>query len=563
MTTYSFLRRVLRLAVIALAAGVLAAGPALLPAVRLQASTSAAADPAAPASPAAGAGLIADEGVIAYVKHSTGDIYLINSDGSNNRLLWTNPQPTDIPIDLEWRHDGLELAFSSRHESTCSFYDSDIYAIRSDGTGLRRVTNAPTCAELAPLPKGGLTVVVTNYTGDPSASVYVAGTPGIKKATSGTVTFDNVADFGPDIVQPAVGIVGLDRVRPYAPFADVIEGQTLPGGIVTIQESTKIRSFGAGSLSWKADNTKIAYVWGVCLEIDNIAANPGYGRQGNALPVVTGTFPCIVDWNPTPAGKEEYLYYSSIVSDETYGIYRYTPTGPPGGTRLIDPSFWEYGIHGLAWLPDGSGFLWSQRFMASWDFKTCGGDPYGSCTNIFRYDLATGHVTQLSDFSDQLIHGLSVSSDGQSIIFERWTDPDLDVGSDLWVMNADGSNPHRFLRDAARPSWFGPGGNPVAMAPLVTIDMDPIGIYLNWDDLEINVGGYKVRYSEKPYFQVGDAGVTTIDLEPGTEGWVHHDAAGDPAHNYYYFVQGVGAGGATSGPSNRTGGFNFGLTPGS
>ena len=148
----------------------------------------------------------------------------------------------------------------------------------------------------------------------------------------------------------------------------------------------------------------------------------------------------------------------------------------------------------------------------------------------------------MTNFSDKLTQLVSVSSDGQSIIFERWTDPDLDVGSDLWVMNADGSNPHLFLQDAARPSWFGPGGNPLAMAPLVTIDMDPIGIYVNWDDLEINVGGYKVRYSEKPYFQVGDAGVTTIDLEPGTEGWVHHDAAGDPAHNYYYFVQGVGAG---------------------
>ena len=108
----------------------------------------------APASPAADAGLTADEGVIAYVKRSTGDIHVISPDGTNDRLLWTNPDPDHTPIHLAWRPDGRELAFSSQHEWTCSFYDSDVYAIRSDGTGYRRITNAPACAELAGLPKG-------------------------------------------------------------------------------------------------------------------------------------------------------------------------------------------------------------------------------------------------------------------------------------------------------------------------------------------------------------------------------------------------------------------------
>ena len=141
-----------------------------IPPQQLQAST-----PAAPASPAA------DAGVIAYVKRSTGDIHVISPDGKNDRVLWTNPDPDHTPIDLAWRPDGLELAFSSQHEWTCSLYDGDVYAIRFDGTGYRRITNAPACAELAGLPKGSVTVEVQDLFG--TSFVYVAGAPGLKKAS--------------------------------------------------------------------------------------------------------------------------------------------------------------------------------------------------------------------------------------------------------------------------------------------------------------------------------------------------------------------------------------------
>ncbi len=66
-----------------------------------------------------------------------------------------------------------------QHEETCSWYQSDVYAIGYDGTGYRRVTNAPACAVLATLPKGSVTVDVANYTSS-LVWVYVAGAPGIK-----------------------------------------------------------------------------------------------------------------------------------------------------------------------------------------------------------------------------------------------------------------------------------------------------------------------------------------------------------------------------------------------
>ena len=75
----------------------------------------------------------------------------------------------------------------------CSLYDGDVYAIRFDGTGYRRITNAPACAELAGLPKGSVS-------GGPdlfgTSFVYVAGVPGAKKASL-NMTFDNVAGFRP------------------------------------------------------------------------------------------------------------------------------------------------------------------------------------------------------------------------------------------------------------------------------------------------------------------------------------------------------------------------------
>lgn len=87
-------------------------------------------------------------------------------------------------------------------------------------------------------------------------------------------------------------------------------------------------------------------------------------------------------------------------------------------------------------------------------------------------------------------------------------------------------------------------------------------VYLGWSADPINTGGFKVHYSEKPYFQVGDAGVTTDELDAGEWSWADPKGASDPAHNHYYLMQGVGAADLASDPSNRTGVFTFSLTRG-
>ncbi len=162
MAAHSLVSRVLRLAGMVLLAGVLLTGSVLLPATPLQASSSAPSLAGAPVS-AVRSARVEDQGVIAYVRRAPHEIRLIQPDGTNDRSLWVSPNPDskDGIVSLAWRPGGSQLAFSSDHEDACSWYDSDVYSINANGSGLRRVTNGPDCARLASYPQGAVTVNVT------------------------------------------------------------------------------------------------------------------------------------------------------------------------------------------------------------------------------------------------------------------------------------------------------------------------------------------------------------------------------------------------------------------
>jgi hypothetical protein len=117
-----------------------------------------------------------EAGTIAYVRATQGNkrsfdvIRLVEADGSNDRLLYALPDPDFHGVySLDWRPDGQELAFASNQEGHCSFYDSDVFAIRPDASGLRRLTNAPACGALAAYPQGTVTVGVVNNSFQPVA----------------------------------------------------------------------------------------------------------------------------------------------------------------------------------------------------------------------------------------------------------------------------------------------------------------------------------------------------------------------------------------------------------
>jgi PKD repeat protein len=391
----------------------------------------------------------AQAGVIAYVERSTYDIRVIAPDGSGDQVLWNAPQPLSPwpAFDLAWRPDGGELAFSSQHEEACSWFQSDVYAIRYNGTGYRRVTNSPACAELAALPKGSVTVNVTKLTSD-FVQVYVAGAPGLQTVlASGTMTFDSVADFGPGVSQPAIGISGLYRVIASPPLADVLPGETVPGGELIIAQASGIRFFGTGKVSWKADGSALAYGMRTCADISQIPAIPPYGSIGEQLPVVEEAAPCQVAWGSTAATEDQYLYYSilSPMVDNIDGIYLNTVGDTSGGTKLVDiytddaQAVWD-----IEWLPDASGFLFTVRY---WDDNL-----FDFATNLFEYTFDPPGLTQLTDLGDDSARAFSISPDGQYIVLERTAD-EFDSTSSLWIMGVDGSGLHMLVADAGRPAW--------------------------------------------------------------------------------------------------------------
>jgi Tol biopolymer transport system component len=105
----------------------------------------------------------------------------------------------------------------------------------------------------------------------------------------------------------------------------------------------------------------------------------------------------------------------------------------------------EY-IHDIEWLPDASGFLFTRFYV-----------ELGYFSDIYEYNLTTQSITQLTptlsdESGDGGARGLSISPDGQQIVFERAVYLS-DTPSSLWIMNRDGSNMHKLADDGGRPAW--------------------------------------------------------------------------------------------------------------
>lgn len=386
-------------------------------------------------------------GAIAYVR-GTAEIRLIEADGANDRSLWMAPagdliRPHTIK-GLDWRPDAGELAFASDHERSSSIFEQDIYTIRPDGSNLRKLTNGPVHEALTSYPKGSVTITVLNYAGAGPYLIYLAGATepqSVTAAGSQTLTFQNVADFGPGLLQGAVAIFGLDRWYPGSAVAtDVQPGQTVHGGTLTIV-GAGTRYFGAFLPSWRSDGSKVGFMRG-CGAIKQVSANPSPGSLGDdaTKPNVLGVT-CFGDWAPV-ASRANQVLYSEYFLDET--IYLTTEGSTDKGEALVVMQRGD-ALFDLQWLPDGSGFL----YVVGTDFSSTVGT--WQTANIYVYDFSTRRSVKKTDFSGALAITASVSPDRQWIAFGRADT--LGGQADLWVMSYGGGEPRLLVRDGHSPAW--------------------------------------------------------------------------------------------------------------
>lgn len=390
-------------------------------------------------------------GTIAYVRNGT-EIRLIEADGSNDRRLWTHPNAKkELGIyDVEWRPDGKEIAFSSGHAAVYSLYHADLYAIRPDGTGFRKLTNPPDRGEFARYPKGSVSVTFRNdqpsYLQSQASYgvfiVYVAGADEPQQITlppgsTKTVVFRNVADFG-NMTQAVVAMWG--NYRWFTPGLDVKAGRLSKAPAFSIT-GDGVELLGAFRPVWRSDGSRVSYRSGVCT-LNSTPVNPTPGEYV-FNPLFAGQGPlgtCVWDWGPTAATANQILYTENASGDSS--VFRINDGGKHPGEKLTQYSDIQYQLlFDLQWLPDGSGFVYANQTLMR------------DSANLFRYDFGPRKTTQITKLRNEFAGNFSISPDGKAIVFERARSLDEDRVTDLWIVPINGGNPRLLVSNGSSPSW--------------------------------------------------------------------------------------------------------------
>jgi hypothetical protein len=202
-----------------------------------------------------------------------------------------------------------------------------------------------------------------------------------------------------------------------------------------------IEYFGAYRPVWRQDGSRISYRSGACT-LNSVPINPTPGEYVYN-PLFSGKIPlgtCVWDWGPTPATANQLLYSENASGDSS--IYRITEGGKHPGEKLTQYINIEYQLlFDLRWLPDASGFLFSNQTLMR------------DSANIYRYDFATRKVTQVTRLENEFTGAFTISPDGQWIVFERSKSLDDNRDIDLWIAKINGSNARLLVRNGFSPSW--------------------------------------------------------------------------------------------------------------
>lgn len=435
----------------------------------------------------------APQEAIAYVGPSRDNeqIRLINPDGSNDRLLWQ--VPTDTPRvngigELSWRSDAGELAFDSGHDWQRSLYARDIYGVATNGAKLRRLTRPPSAGD-GTHPTGTVTFWLTSYaSGD--VQLYIEGAD---KAISFPAKLgyayqitQTVADLGDNVRQ---------SIRLYDPndlttnwcnyneeaWVDVIAGQTTDAGTIRFGPADDYTCPQAIRPAWTQNGNDLLFLAAEATQLSFQEENNIWQIAADAPPTSPGTR--VLNYSqyllegrvflakpgPTPATADQLL--AAVQEDAGHSSIFQAPIGDAGQREFFDLGTCNLTclVTGLAWLPDGSGFVFAR--YEEW----IGTGAIESGSVIYRYTFADHQVALLYEVADQTIGRLDLASNGNEIVYEQskqldkttanfWLEPLLLCPCQIWIVNSDGTNAHLLVEDGRTPVWS-PVPLPAAQQP--------------------------------------------------------------------------------------------------
>lgn len=367
-------------------------------------------------------------GAIAYIgMDASGNgktVHRISPNGGSDQLLFTNPGDI-LPqvLDVAWKPDGSQLAFSSNHESVYSAFQADIYGMNPNGGSLHRITNPPARADLpGTYPTGEVTGRIYNAYGNAVPFlIYVEGAlepvslslAGFEQETPFTVK--NVADLGPGVLHYVVfswGSTQCANGREYAAaLLDVVANDRVDVGSLTFHGYCN--HYEADNLSWKRDGSALGFTAGS--QPRRVAAT---GEAIGTELFSGSTFADNLAWSPV---DDRVVYYNGLGVGSTSGYYLTQPGGGVG-SQLFSAS----GIlaDGADWLPNGQGFVYSaeQNLL----FHSFGSGTQAPLTNFFN--------SQGVNFHEYAINP-NLSPDGGYVVFERISYEVSPPRRELWILD--------------------------------------------------------------------------------------------------------------------------------
>jgi hypothetical protein len=299
----------------------------------------------------------------------------INPNSGAAQTIWTHQETGGQIHRVRWNPTATELTFASNHEQFYSSSMSDLYGRHADGSGLRRITNAPSQADIlaGSYPKGNVRLSIHNDYNEPTDNVstftiYVQGAaelisiPLPAYGDSAQVLVQNVARL--DDSQYIVFIYSSNKCgsnRRYVPnFVSVTPGQT-------VDLSLSFNGTGCAGFrpqtthaTWKRDGSEIGYITtnSPFKTAATGASDPGQSWWSSASAIG------VVDWSPV----DDQVIFD--VAGLVFGIAIRNDAEPNGESAMIvtKRNSVTSSPDTPIWLPDGSGFLFkdeSDIFYAS------------------------------------------------------------------------------------------------------------------------------------------------------------------------------------------------------